>query len=227
MGDGSPVEGLWTERTGCTIRLPSQTLRCLGRIHPRNTDVGHSPEIQHHVQLSLRQNFLAFREMADQLPALHRLLRQVSCFRIANAWRESCRQRRRSLYPIRTLGLIRLDAAGTTLIANNVTVSAINPDYNPTVGATRSPNISLVSTVSGNQQTTVGPTTTLAALDGLRGISSLLRLTLKGEQKDLARMLDAVQFYQEGPTVKMQAEFSLNSLMDALKSLDLLGSGRA
>ncbi|GEM_PF-1389745 len=64
-------------------------------------------------------------------------------------------------------------------------------------------------------------------LDGLRGISNLLRLTLKGEQKDLARMLDAVQFYQEGATVKMQAELSLDSLMNAFKSLDLMGSGRA
>jgi len=64
-------------------------------------------------------------------------------------------------------------------------------------------------------------------LDGLRGISNLLRLTLKGEQKDLARMLDAVQFYQEGATVKMQAELSLDSLMNAFKSLDLMGSSRA
>ncbi len=64
-------------------------------------------------------------------------------------------------------------------------------------------------------------------LDGLRGISSLLRLTLKGEQKDLVRMLDAVKCYQEGATVKMQAELSLDSLMNAFKSLDLLGSGRA
>jgi hypothetical protein len=64
-------------------------------------------------------------------------------------------------------------------------------------------------------------------LDGLRGISSLLRLTLKGEQQDVARMLDAVQFSQEGATVKMQAELSLDSLMNAFKSLDLLGAGRA
>lgn len=60
------------------------------------------------------------------------------------------------------------NSAGTTLIANNVTVSAVNPDYNPTAGATRSPNISLVATTTGNQQTTTGAGTTLAALDGLR-----------------------------------------------------------
>lgn len=60
------------------------------------------------------------------------------------------------------------NAAGTTLVANNVTVSAINPDYNPTVGATRSPNITLISTTTGNQQTTTGTGTTLAQLDGLR-----------------------------------------------------------
>jgi len=64
-------------------------------------------------------------------------------------------------------------------------------------------------------------------LEGLRGISSLLRLTLKGEQREMVGMLDAVQFYQEGATVKMQAELPLESLMNAFKSLDLLGAGRA
>lgn len=51
------------------------------------------------------------------------------------------------------------DSAGTTLIANNVTVSAINPDYSS--GGT-SPNVTLVATTTGNQQTTTGAATTLA-----------------------------------------------------------------
>jgi hypothetical protein len=64
-------------------------------------------------------------------------------------------------------------------------------------------------------------------LDGLRGMSGLLRLTLKDDRKELTRLLDALQFYQEGATVKIQAEFSLETLMNTFKSLDLFGLGRA
>ncbi len=63
--------------------------------------------------------------------------------------------------------------------------------------------------------------------DGLRGITSLLRLTLKGEKKGLSEMLNALRFYQEGATVKMQGDFSLDNLLNVFKSLDLLGMGRA
>lgn len=56
---------------------------------------------------------------------------------------------------------------GTTLIANNVTVQAINPDYAPG-GSPKSPNLTLVATTTGNQQTTTGPATTLANLYGRR-----------------------------------------------------------
>jgi hypothetical protein len=52
-------------------------------------------------------------------------------------------------------------ADGTTLIANNVTVSAINPDYAPG-GSPVSPNLTLIATTTGNQQTTTGAATTLA-----------------------------------------------------------------
>lgn len=58
------------------------------------------------------------------------------------------------------------DSTGATLIANNVTVSAINPDYKNT--GLKTPSLTLTSTTTGNQQTTVGPTTAPAALNGAR-----------------------------------------------------------
>jgi len=64
-------------------------------------------------------------------------------------------------------------------------------------------------------------------LDGLRGLTSLLRLTLKGDQKGLSNVMDAMQFTQDGATVKLQADLSLDDLMKGLKSLDLLGPIRA
>lgn len=56
---------------------------------------------------------------------------------------------------------------GTTLIANNVTVQAVNPDYAP-AGSPVSPNVTFVATTTGNQQTTTGPATTLANMYGRR-----------------------------------------------------------
>jgi hypothetical protein len=64
-------------------------------------------------------------------------------------------------------------------------------------------------------------------IDALRGITSLLRMTLKGDQKEMLGMLDAMQFYQEGAMVRIQADLSLDALMNGFKSLDLLGAGRA
>lgn len=54
------------------------------------------------------------------------------------------------------------DTAGTTLLANNVTVSAINPDYNQT--GVRSPNVTLIATTTGNQQTTTGAALAIASV---------------------------------------------------------------
>lgn len=64
-------------------------------------------------------------------------------------------------------------------------------------------------------------------LDGLRGIIGLLRMTLKGEQKDLLAVLDAMQLTQEAATVKLDANLSLDAVQNGLKSLDMFGTGRA
>lgn len=64
-------------------------------------------------------------------------------------------------------------------------------------------------------------------IDGLRGIISILRMTLKGEQKDLIGLLDAMQLYQEGAVVRIQANISLDAVLNGLKSLDMFGTGRA
>ena len=63
--------------------------------------------------------------------------------------------------------------------------------------------------------------------DGLKGILALLRMTLKGEQKDLVSALDTMQLTTEGPLVKIQADLSLETLNKALQSLDLLSTKRA
>lgn len=55
------------------------------------------------------------------------------------------------------------NAAGTTLLANNVTVSAINPDYAPG-GSPKSPNVTLIGTTTGNQQTTTGGSLAIASI---------------------------------------------------------------
>lgn len=55
------------------------------------------------------------------------------------------------------------NAAGTTLLANNVTVTAINPDYAPG-GSPKSPNITLIGTTTGNQQTTTGGSLVIASV---------------------------------------------------------------
>ena len=59
------------------------------------------------------------------------------------------------------------NAAGNTLIANNLTLSVVNPDYAP-AGSPIAPNVTLVATTTGNQQTTTGPTSNLAACYGGR-----------------------------------------------------------
>lgn len=58
------------------------------------------------------------------------------------------------------------NSTGNTLIANNLTVTAVNPDYSNT--GLKTPSVTLTSTTTGNQQTTVGPTTAPAALNGTR-----------------------------------------------------------
>ncbi len=57
-------------------------------------------------------------------------------------------------------------------------------------------------------------------LDGLRAAQSLLRMTLKGDQKDL---LERVQFFSQGTIVKLQADLPLEIILENIKSLDLLG----
>jgi|SRR6185312_1989515 len=58
------------------------------------------------------------------------------------------------------------NSTGNTLIANNLTVTAVNPDYSNT--GLKTPSVTLTSTTTGNQQTTTGPTTAPAALNGAR-----------------------------------------------------------
>jgi hypothetical protein len=61
-------------------------------------------------------------------------------------------------------------------------------------------------------------------IDGLRGMLGLLRITVKPEQKEMLGMLDAMKFSQQGSTVTIQADLSLDAVLNTLKSLDLLGT---
>ena len=64
-------------------------------------------------------------------------------------------------------------------------------------------------------------------IDGLRGIIGILRMTLKADQKDLIGVLDAMQMSQDGPTARIEANLSLDAVLNGLKSLDMFGTGRA
>jgi hypothetical protein len=59
------------------------------------------------------------------------------------------------------------NSAGNTLIANNLTLSAVNPDYAP-AGSPIAPNVTLTATTSGPDTTTTGASSNLAACYGGR-----------------------------------------------------------
>lgn len=57
--------------------------------------------------------------------------------------------------------------------------------------------------------------------------SYILRMTLKADQKDLIGVLDAMQMSQVGATARIEANLSLDAVLNGLKSLDLFGTRRA
>lgn len=64
-------------------------------------------------------------------------------------------------------------------------------------------------------------------LDGLKGILSILRVTLKPNQKELLATLDSIQLFTEGATVKLQVEIPLDLLKGGIESLGFLNQNRA